>query len=738
MNDKDFREALSEIGNDPDALNSSNAIINRKNRIKRAVTISVTAVIVLAIAVTTTVVLSTKVLRNNNEYNGIDTVQEKPSRVDETKAHIDETMAPEDESQTHVDETRASENETQAHEDETQAREDETPIPHSDEPFWFKGESLTVKRLGYGGGGIVSFEEGCVGAKLISTTVFGEHESCGKVYYNTETQEIYCVYHEFLKASGISAPRNHYIYYMQDMVRDDLICIQIIEKNSLDMTDLWLFDMGNRSATRVGLPDGSSSYRDIDVYPQGLCNGKLALCVNDNSGNSFVSMFNSDTGEYQYFGKDAGLKSLTCAFLTETVLELSTPDGYYAWNMVNSRMFELLGEHNIVFDGLLYSVKNWLGGSYKNAEVAVYDVETGIQSKGNGRVLVLAALDNGSYGVITVDDETGEKTVIMDHITRSATAWSRDYGYFYAYSDRDNRVLCYSVSTGQWTFEDVPPVDEDPVLIEGDTYAVFNSYRLAVDDSCKEVLLYYTRTLEQIPDLPDFEDQKVDSPYWDVYRDIAANNYFTKTDFWSVTYKEDRIPGEGWYGHDVANMEILRDSILLCLETRGETVDFNQVEIDDDCFKMLFRCGTFHMDFYEKDGRYYLRLCANRQHPLHFADEFSEIPEETFLEIMDMHISHVLFSWLYPTARIDDVSDPKCKVVLDESEKSYLHNLISSGNWKNNDFQAFTFFRPSCGFIDGDMIYSYEPNLKVLLNPQNSTYTELSPEECAAIEAMLK
>ncbi|MBP5311416.1 MAG: hypothetical protein J6112_01085, partial [Clostridia bacterium] len=250
------------------------------------------------------------------------------------------------------------------------------------------------------------------------------------------------------------------------------------------------------------------------------------------------------------------------------------------------------------------------------------------------------------------------------------------------------------------------------------------------------VTLYHTRTLEEIPDLPDFEEQRVDSPYWDDYRDIAANNRFSETDRWYVTYKEDRL-SSGWIGHDVANMDALRDIILLCLETRGERLKYDLTESDYDFFKMSFSYRTFEMEFFEKDGKYYLNLSANRQPPMGFVSEFSEIPEETFLRVMDMHSSYVQFTWMSVSARIDDVSDPNYKVILDESEKSYLRELISSGNWKQNDFQGITHIRYSCVFFDGDKAYAYEPYMKVMLNMGESTYMELTDEDCAAINAML-
>ena len=742
MNEKDFREVLSEIGNDVDAPISGDAVIKNKSKFRNIVIISAATAIVLTFAVIAAVIIGTIGSHNQNISGGgpSDKVllanTPSPGDIDKTeepgnKADHRATSSPT------ADPTSAPTNPPISQPTETPDGPQGTREPYYVEPFWLKGESLTVKKLGYGGSSnIVSFGEGSVSAKIIPTTVFGEHENCGKVYYNTETNETYCVYHEFLKASGVTVPEGYYIYYEQDTVRDDLMCIKIVDPGDLGTTDLWLFDMDDRLAKRVGLPEGSGSYKDIKIYTPGLCNGKLALCVSDDIGDCYISIFNSGTGEYQDFGKDAGLKSLTCTFLTETVLEVSTPDGYYAWNTANSRMFKLIGEHNIVFDGLLYSVKNWWGGYHKDVEVAVYNVETGLLRKGSGGVLALAVMDDGSYGVLSIDDETGKETVIMDHYTEGATAWSKDHAYFYAYSARDNRVLCYSVSACQWTFADVAPITKDPVLVEGTLYAVFNSCRLAVDDNCREVTLYHTRTLEEIPDLPDFEEQRVDSPYWDDYRDIAANNRFSETDRWYVTYKEDRV-GTGWIGHDVANMDALRDIILLCLETRGERLKYDLTESDYDFFKMSFSYSTFRMEFFEKDGRYYLNLSANRQPPMGFVSEFSEIPEETFLRVMDMHSPYVQFTWISVSARIDDVSDPNCKVVLDESEKSYLKKLISSGNWRQNDFQGVTYFRYACFFIDGDALFCYEPNMKILQDFMHSTYIELTDEECAAIDTML-
>jgi hypothetical protein len=76
-------------------------------------------------------------------------------------------------------------------------------------------------------------------------------------------------------------------------------------------------------------------------------------------------------------------------------------------------------------------------------------------------------------------------------------------------------------------------------------------------------------------------------------------------------------------------------------------------------------------------------------------------------------------------------------VVLDESEKSYLKELISSGNWRQNDFQGVTSFRYACVFIDGDLWFCYEPNMKILQDYIHATYIELTDEECAAIDIML-
>ena len=188
MNDKDFREALSEIGNDVDAPISGDAVIKNKSKFRNIAIISAAAAIVLTFAIIAAVIIGTIGSHNQNISGGgpSDKVllvnTPSPGDIDKTEepgntADYGATSSPT------ADPTSAPTNPPTSQPTETPEGPQGTREPYYVEPFWLKGESLTIKKLGYGGSSnIVSFGEGSVSAKLIPTTVFGEHENCGKVY----------------------------------------------------------------------------------------------------------------------------------------------------------------------------------------------------------------------------------------------------------------------------------------------------------------------------------------------------------------------------------------------------------------------------------------------------------------------------------------------------------------------------------------------------------------------------
>lgn len=737
MNSNDFRDALSEIGNSADIQSMAEAVAKkRKNTVKITILSAAAVFVVAAVAGVILIINSGNNKVNGGSGNGPVLVADTPSPAPESTDGEGALDTPEAEEPT--PEVNSAEPTALPTEEPTETPEP-TPEPHylALEPFWAKGEVLSIRNLGYDliAPDIVSLEGGSISAKFIPTTVFGEHETCGKLYYNTETGAVFCVYHEFLKASGIEIPEDCAVYYLQDTVREDLICIMIEKRDTLELTDLWLFDMDDGTAARVELPAECESYAEINVYTPGLYNGRLALSVNGADDKHFVSVFNSATGEHAKMLENIDQSHISATFLAENVILISKADGNYAYNTDTGSFFNVVGEHNICFDGLIYSVKNWWGAFHTEVKVAVYDAGTGEKVE-NRPVLVLTVLDDGSRAIIRVDSDTGEETVIIDQYDERATAWSKDYAYFYAYSSKYNKVLCYSVSSGDWTVAETEPLEKGDVEIDGERYFVFDSYSIAVDENCKDVTLYYTRTVEKLQEIPGYEDERVDSPYWDMYREIKALNGLDQTTRWFVSYKEDRTK-YGWYGHDVSNMEVLRDIILKCLEGRGELIDYNLTEQDYDDVVLYISYGTFRMYFLEKNGQYYLSLCANMAPPRGFVEEYSGIPEALYKEIVDMHTPYVIFTWMSPGVRIDDGDETGMYIVINDEQKSYVHGIVDSGRWETNAFSGIQMFREACVFLDGEKIYGYEPFLGVILDMGEPIHIKLTEEECAAIEAMI-
>lgn len=70
--------------------------------------------------------------------------------------------------------------------------------------MWFAKHELEIKYLSYENidKKIVNFNNNIINNKLISVTEIGDHAGCPAVFYNVETGETRCLYHEFLEITN--------------------------------------------------------------------------------------------------------------------------------------------------------------------------------------------------------------------------------------------------------------------------------------------------------------------------------------------------------------------------------------------------------------------------------------------------------------------------------------------------------------------------------------------------------
>lgn len=504
---------------------------------------------------------------------------------------------------------------------------------------WFSSRSIGIKQLSYTGlnSEVRTLNASGLGADLISSEVLGEHADCPGVYYNPAKDEIVCLYHEFLAASNITLNDGFNAEFIADMLKKDLFAVRIYEKNGLQTEGLWVFDRTTGYAASLPLPEGCSGYNEIYIYNKSLCNGRLSAGINTVDGKHFVYVYNTETkGGIRLTDSDSAW--ISAEFLSDRIL-LITDDGYSFYNVDTGKTVQVIGEYDYYAGGKVFSVKNWGWANHNDVEVAAYDAETGAMID-NENVLVQTVLDNGSRVFLTKNTTTGEETVVLSDYSQNCYTWTRDGNFFYAYSAANQRLLCYSAADGEWFLTQVPALNTSPVAINGKTQAVFASYAISVADNDKDVLLYFTRTIEEILETPDYEDERVDSPYWDKYREMKFRNFADETCFGIAVKENINVDGATIY-YGSADMAGFKYFLLSCLE-KGTLVPDKQATRENYRSKELaLSCGFLMMDFFHEDGICYLSLGYNLPVPYGWTTEIYEIPETLFDEINACCYNHM-------------------------------------------------------------------------------------------------
>ena len=365
------------------------------------------------------------------------------------------------------------------------------------------------------------------------------------------------------------------------------------------------------------------------VYENCLWNGKLAVGVNPAEGIHFTYVLNTDTGETAVVPGTENNEWSSASFIGDNIL-LLTADGYSFLNIDTGVQVEVIGEYNYFTDGKVFSVKNWGWANHNDVEVAVYDASTGAVLD-NETVLVKTVLDDGTKVFLAKNSSSGEETVIIDNYDQNAFTWSGDYAYFYVFSAAGRKLVCYSAKDGKWFANQAMGISAVPVTIDGKEYAVDASYALAVSVGNNDVTIYYTRVLDETPVLPDYEDEKVDSAYWDKYIEIKAAN-FDEKDHFSMWIDRNSV------GINVKDMTWLRDEILTICDCNR--IDKVPDQADSDHRKLEIHCGSMEISFIEYEDVCFAYLGYNMLIPVGghgYAAEMYEIPRALIESVVDYY-----------------------------------------------------------------------------------------------------
>lgn len=512
---------------------------------------------------------------------------------------------------------------------------------------WFNSRTINVKQLSYTGmnSEIKTLSAYGLGTNLISTEVFGEHRNCPKVFYNTDNDEIVCLYHEFLAASQITLNDGFDVGFIPDILKKDLFVVSIYGKNRLLNEGLWVFDRSIGYASSLPLPEGCSNYNEVFVYSKSLCNGKLSVGVNTDDGRHFVYVYNTESKDGIKL-IDSERAWISAEFLSDRIL-LITNEGYSFYNVDTGKTVEVVGEYNYYADDKVFSIKNWGWASHNDVEVAAYDAKTGAFLD-NKDVLVQTVLDDATRVFLTKNTTTGEETVILADYSQDCYTWTRGGKFFYAYSASNQCLLCYSAESGEWFLTQVPAINTEPMAINGKIQAYYVSYAISATANDKDVLLYYTRTIEEIPETPGYEDEKVDSPYWDKYREMKFRNFADEKAFGIAVKENIHVNGEAatiFFGF--TDLEGFKYYLLSCLE-KGTLMPDKQASSENYQSKELaLRCGFLEMDFFHENGICYLSLGYHLPAPSGWITEIYEIPETLFDEINECCYNHMKTGYLF-------------------------------------------------------------------------------------------
>jgi hypothetical protein len=593
MTTKDFLDALSRVGNDP----SFETINNDRKRTEGHSKKPFIALVAVLVAVIGTAVifygLSAKKAHNPSpKSNGDVLINNKSNGVSEAPVL----------------------NPTDNHSSV------QTPEPSKVEAGWFDNSYLSIRQLSYSGidSTIVTLNSDNHGVRHISAEVKGEHADCPGCYYNAETGEVICLYHEFLAVSGIKIEKGYGLRFYADHTRDDLVAVRLYDERSVLTKGLWIYNRKTGTAAETGLPERCSSYEELYVYENCLWNGKLAVGLNSAEGIHCTYILDTDTRKAVVVPGTENNEWSSASFIGDNIL-LLTSDEYSFLNIDTGVRVKVIGEYNYFTDGKVFSVKNWGWANHNDVEVAVYDAATGAVLD-NETVLVKTVLDDGTNVFLAKKSTNGEETVIVDNYDQNAYTWNGDYSYFYAFSSAGRKLVCYSSKDGKWFANQAIGISAESVTVDGKEYSVDASYALAVSDSNNDVTIYYSRVFDETLVLPDYEDEKVDSPYWDNYREIKAANFDGK-DHFSMWIDRNTV------GINVKDMTWLRDEILSIRD--GNRIDRVPDQADNDHLKLEIRCGSADILFIEYEDACYAYLGYNMLAPVGghgYAEEMYEIP----------------------------------------------------------------------------------------------------------------
>lgn len=509
---------------------------------------------------------------------------------------------------------------------------------------WFETRSLDIATLYYANEiqNIETFSPINLGASLIMVKTFDEHKDCKEVYYNPDTDEIFCFEDEFLKASGMTRRNNQYIFFEHDVFKSNISVVMVAESLGITNTSIWIFDSENKTVQMLDLPKGVTRYKDIDIFSDSVRNGKICVSVNSEDVGHFICLYDIQTNKYTKI-IESDSDWIQARFLSDELIELSEDDNYSFYNIETGKMVKVIGEYNYYHNGKVFSVKNNGPLNHKDVRVAAYDARTGEKIE-NENVLVRTILDDGTRAVLTKNVTTGEETIILTDYTQNCYTWSKDYGYFYVYSASNHKVACYSVEDDSWFFLDVDNIELEQMVIEGVEYIAFNNYSIAVSDDNSHVKLYYNRELFELHPIPEFEDERVDSVYWDDYRGFKEMNFPNATYF--GFFNQDTMRVDIGLGVCVNDMTALRNIIIYCLENKGEKLINRYVE-EDEWKKLtyLISCGTMRILFWSKNDVNYMCMICNGPKPYTSTDAVYEVPKRVFDYIEESSSDFLKNSW---------------------------------------------------------------------------------------------
>ena len=627
MDRNNFTDALSKICNDPE-FEAKLKKRKRRKTLKRGL---ICAGVIIAVA--GGIFLYNGIGRRLNEssnpvlYNETEATPGIITEIpyNETSGKVPEETPAATEEITKNDETAGPEATNTPSEDPSDYYDDSSDdVLLTIDLKWFDDSSFSVKQLTYASADadIRTFGTENLGVRHISAEVKYEHVHCNGCYYNAETGEVVCLNHEFLAASGLKLNEGYSLAFYSDHAKENLTLVRLYDDRSVLNEGLWLYDRNTKKAIPIGLPDGCDNYNNLYVYEICLWGGKLVLSVNQPGGRHYTYIIDTLKGESFTVPETENGDWSSAEFIGENIL-LLTADGYSFLNINNGLKAGVVGEYNYYTAGKVFSVKNNGWASHKDVEVAVYDAETG-EVLENENVLVQTVMDDGTMAFIIKNSTSGEETVILSKYSQSAYTWSNDYAYFYAYSEATEELVCYSAADGLWIKNTVPGIPAEIVKENNKQFAVNMTYSLAVAGRYNEVILYYARTLCEIPLLPDYEEEKVDSPYWDKYREIKSVNFDSVAEFAVFIDRND-------WGICVNELNWIRDRILdICGSERIEKLPVENVRKSR---RLYIMCGLCTILLFEHENSCYAYLQYNMRIPVNgwgIATEYYEISRELF------------------------------------------------------------------------------------------------------------